>query len=487
MAGAGVLDFAEFSRHASTLLNSRSKRSAPDHDDLTALNLEVDVGSKAVKNAQARASSLLILHSDSTSDPDPISADPSIHETPSEGSFRRRSLQQGVSLAHRSRAQFLEAVASSAVGARDASQPIRQIETLVDAKLAARKVANRAFVDAARKGLRNFTRAGSMPYSALPAKGIEPRDHVPFDNLMNMPFLARSTSDGTAMTPLRPLPSHDHFLKGREWMVKQKSGMFDDTQGKKVKAIMTTLFEGSLALQLIKSIWSQLRTLDRDHDEFIVQEGNNEMDSDEEDELYEEVQRISDHQEELADNDLMWEYESARLWNSASMQVAQIEEAYSTLRNVFAATSMEIDPTVPLSNIARGLLNLGVEPYRVDLDLILDEAQQAVKHLDGLSRRGHYRVQADGVRLSALLTSKFFRTLLTELEVSAESYHFALTQVSSLFSPKEAELLLQESKLVKKGDGEVLFDEVRSLFLILYYGALPLWQQRIHLTKLDSR
>ena len=301
---------------------------------------------------------------------------------------------------------------------------------------------------------------------ALPAKGIEPRDHVPFDNLMNMPFSARSTSDGTAMTPLRPLPSHDHFLKGREWMVKQRSGMFDDTQGKKVKAIMTTLFEGSLALQLIKSIWSQLRTLDRDHDEFIVQEGNNEMDSDEEDELYEEVQRISDHQEELADNALMWEYESARLWNSASMQIAQIETAYASLRDVFAANSLEIDPIVPLSHIARGLVILGVEPYKVDLDLIIDEAQQAVKHLDGLCREGHYRKHADGVRMSALLTSKFFRTLLIELEVSVNSYKFALTQVSSLFSSEEAVQLLQESKLVKKQDSEILFDEVSVLFFL---------------------
>jgi len=484
MACVGTLDFAEFSRHASTLLNNRSKRTAPDHEDLTALDLDVGVNVKAVKNAASRAHSLFLkFSSDSTSDPDVTSVDASTHEAPSEGEFRRRTLEQGVALTHRTRAAFIDTLASSAVGTKDTPNPTSKIVTLVDAKLAARKASQRAFVQAARKGLSTFT--GSMPNlrQVLPPGQVTAphRDHGPYKDLHDSSTsTARSTNGGLAWSHLRQISSQDQFIKGRAWMVQQKSAGIDDTQGKKVKAIMTTLYEGSLPLQLIKSIWSQLRTLDRDHDEFIVQEGHREMDSDEEDQLYEEVQRISDHQEELADNALLWEFESARLWNSASMNLAQIEEAYATLRDVFAAHSCEIDPTVQLSHIARGLVILGVEPYKVDLDLILDEAQQAVKHLDGLCRPDHYRMQADGVRLSALIASKFFRTLLIELGVSANSYRFALTQVSSLFSAEEAATLLQECKLVKKKDGEVLFDEVSFLsFLELCRFAFG---RSIHLT-----
>ena len=208
----------------------------------------------------------------------------------------------------------------------------------------------------------------------------------------------------------------DNFQNRRAWMFQQQAAaslrVMPDGHAKQVQQMMRTLFDGTMSLQLIKEVWQHLRSMDgQDLDEFQSHETNRVLDSDEEEELYEEVQRISDAQEKLIDDELLWEFESSRLWNSASMQLAQIEQAFASIRLLIAPQSRAADPKVPMDHVARGLVYLGVEPHHVDLDLILDECQEGARHVEiqGLTYQGHYSMTNSDVRLSALLISKTFR------------------------------------------------------------------------------
>lgn len=144
------------------------------------------------------------------------------------------------------------------------------------------------------------------------------------------------------------------------------------------------------------------------------------------------------------------------------MQLAQLEQAYDVLGHVLTSHFNEPDPKVRLQDVATALLTLGVKPCNVDLDRILDEIQQGVMHLEWLAPEGHYDMQSRGVRMSALMISRSFRKALTGLEVSEMSCQFGSLQIARLFSQVEIKMLLQDSKVVQKNAGEVLYDQLKT-------------------------
>jgi len=202
------------------------------------------------------------------------------------------------------------------------------------------------------------------------------------------------------------------------------------------------------------------------------------MDSDEENELYEEVDRIAGAQENALSNDIDPEYESARLWNSVALQVVSIETAYQTIYSIFTPSvsqGKELDPEVPLNNIARALVMLGVKSYEVDLDRILDEVHKGVPHLQWVVSEGHYEWTGQGVRLSALIgASPSFRKCLVELQICEPLCRIISSPVSSLFTYPQLRVLTTGCKIVQKQQGDILFDGRPGVWTVLLEGAIEI-------------
>jgi len=190
------------------------------------------------------------------------------------------------------------------------------------------------------------------------------------------------------------------------------------------------------------------------------------MDTEEENDLYDEVDAISAAQETAGDENWDPEFEAAHLWNSAALQIVNVEQAYQMLYNILTppiVCGRDVDPQLPLENIAQTLLALEVKAHKIDLDLIIDEVSKGVQHLKWLVPERHYEWDGKGIRLSALIaTSKSFRTAILQMQVFEPLCDFAGSPVSKLFSYAQSRLLLEDCKIVKKKAGDLLFDEIRN-------------------------
>jgi hypothetical protein len=189
--------------------------------------------------------------------------------------------------------------------------------------------------------------------------------------------------------------------------------------------LIKRLREANVPLELVKSCWREILTLE-DLDQNVQKEtwvAEKQIDTEEEDELYAEVEAISNAQERVQELGLDTELESARLWNSAALKVVEVEKAYRILYDVFSpsgARGRESDPEAPLENIAQGLLLLGVDSYQVHvyMNRILDEVAEGTKHLKGLVPCNWFKWNGNGIRMSALIAaSRSFRRGLIEMPI----------------------------------------------------------------------
>lgn len=232
---------------------------------------------------------------------------------------------------------------------------------------------------------------------------------------------------------------------------------------KEAETVMKKLQLASLPLDLLKeSQRGIVENVDRiQNDDHIGT-----MNSDEEDELYEEIERISHAQERAIEMDIDWEYESARLWNSAAMQVVMIEQAYEILFQILTPPALRDkypDPEIPLEHIALALVKLGVKSDNIDLDCILEESQKGVNHLGWVVPEGHYNWKGKGVRFSALIAaSKSFRKAILHLNVSEPLCRFTSSKVSNIFSAAQARSLVEGCKIVQKWPGDIIFDQIQN-------------------------
>jgi hypothetical protein len=185
------------------------------------------------------------------------------------------------------------------------------------------------------------------------------------------------------------------------------------------------------------------------------------MSSDEEEELYEEVERMHESQEWAMENNIDCEVESARMWSSVAMQVVAVEQAFQILYDLLTPLKVRgkhIDPEVPLDAIARTLVMFGVSVHKIDLDVILDEVQKGLQHLHWIMPEGHYEWKAGGIRLSALLSaSKTFRRCLIEMEINDALYQFRNSDFSHIFPSNNVRTLLENSKMIKTKTDDVLY------------------------------
>ena len=250
----------------------------------------------------------------------------------------------------------------------------------------------------------------------------------------------------------------------------------DETQvdlKRRVNGLMSRLYEANLPLALLKECWRDIRSVNsngEDFDQNVLRDGGlgegQMMDSEEEIELYEEVDAICKAQERAETLNLDEEFECARLWNSAALQVVMAEQAYQTLHDVFSPSSArgkEKDPELPLEKIAEGLLVLGAQAPHVDMDRILDEVCKGIEYLNCMVSDNCYQLTAECIRMSTLIaTSKTFRQALLELPIFEPLCKFNYFSISFLFAESESRMMLEGCKIVEKKEGEVLYDEFQS-------------------------
>jgi hypothetical protein len=186
------------------------------------------------------------------------------------------------------------------------------------------------------------------------------------------------------------------------------------------------------------------------------------MSSDEEEELYQEVEAMHDAQEWAIENNIDWEVESARMWSSVAMQVVAVEQAFQILYDLLTPLRVrgkQVDPEVPLDAIARTLVMFGISAHKIDLDAILDEVQKGMQHLQWVMPEGHYEWKASGIRLSALLSaSKSFRKCLIEMEINDALYQFMNSDFSHIFPNNNVRTLLDNCKMIKMKSDDVLYN-----------------------------
>ena len=225
-----------------------------------------------------------------------------------------------------------------------------------------------------------------------------------------------------------------------------------------------------MPMELVKSCWREILSLN-DLDKNVPKEtwvAEKQIDTEEEDELYAEVEAINNAQELVQESGLDTQLECVRLWNSAALKVDQVEKAYRILYDVFSppdARGKEADPKVPLENIAHGLLILGVDAYQLQvyLDRILDEVAEGTKHLQSLVPCNWFEWNANGIRVSALIAaSSSFRKALIEIPILEVLCKFQSFPVSHLFKENEQRLILEDCKIISKQTHEVLYDEHKS-------------------------
>jgi hypothetical protein len=231
--------------------------------------------------------------------------------------------------------------------------------------------------------------------------------------------------------------------------------------------LIKRLREANVPLELVKSCWREILTLE-DLDQNVQKEtwvAEKQIDTEEEDELYAEVEAISNAQERVQELGLDTELESARLWNSAALKVVEVEKAYRILYDVFSpsgAHGRESDPEAPLENIAQGLVLLGVDSYQVHvyMNRILDEVAEGTKHLKGLVPCNWFKWNGNGIRMSALIAaSRSFRRVLIEMPIHEVLCKLKSFPVSHLFEENELRLILEDSKIISKDTDEVLYNE----------------------------
>ena len=186
------------------------------------------------------------------------------------------------------------------------------------------------------------------------------------------------------------------------------------------------------------------------------------MSSDEEEELYQEVESMHQAQEWAIENNIDSEVESARMWSSVAMQLVAVEQAFQILYDLLTPPKVrgkKIDPEVPLDAIARTLVMFGVSVHKIDLDAILDEVQKGMQHLHWVMPEGHYDWKASGIRLSALLSaSKSFRRCLIEMEINDALYQFMNSDFSHIFPNDNVRTLLENCKMIKIKSDDVLYN-----------------------------
>ena len=187
------------------------------------------------------------------------------------------------------------------------------------------------------------------------------------------------------------------------------------------------------------------------------------MSSDEEEELYQEVEAMHNAQEWAIENNIDWEVESARMWSSVAMQVVAVEQAFQILYDLLTPLTVrgkQIDPEVPLDAIARTLVMFGVSLQKIDLDTILDEVQKGMQHLHWAMPEGHYEWNSSGIRLSALLSaSKTFRRSLIEMEINDALYQFMNSDFSHIFPNDKVRTLLENCKMIRLKSDDVLYND----------------------------
>ena len=234
--------------------------------------------------------------------------------------------------------------------------------------------------------------------------------------------------------------------------------------------LIQRLYEANVPLVLVKSCLRDIHSLaDLDQNvpkETWVAEGH--VDTEEEDELYDEVDSINQAQERAQELDLDLELEGARLWNSAALKVVDAEKAYRILYDVLSPSGVrgrESDPEAPLENIAQGLLLLGVDSYHVHvyMDRIIDEVAKGTEHLKALVPCDWYKWNGKGIRMSALIAaSRSFRQALIEMPILEPLCKLKRFPVSHLFEESELRLILEDCKIVSKKRDEVLYDQYKA-------------------------
>jgi flagellar biosynthesis/type III secretory pathway chaperone len=231
--------------------------------------------------------------------------------------------------------------------------------------------------------------------------------------------------------------------------------------------LIQRLYEANVPLGLVKSCLRDIHSL-ADLDQNVPKEtwvAEAQMDTEEEDELYEEIDSINQAQERAQELNLDIELESARLWNSAALKVVEAEKAYQILYHFLSPSGTrgrESDPEASLVNIAQSLLILGVDSYLVHvyMDRIIDEVAKGTEHLQALVPCDWYKWNGKGIRMSALIAaSRSFRQALIEMPILEPLCKFKRFPVSHLFEESELRLILEDCKIVSKNKDEVLYDQ----------------------------
>ena len=186
--------------------------------------------------------------------------------------------------------------------------------------------------------------------------------------------------------------------------------------------LLRTLFDSSINLDLIQ----ECKKMVKDVETLTSQDDNDEgfLNSDDEMELYAEVDKMCLAYEENEDNNLKWDVVAAHLINRTALHIGTLETSWGLLYKLLCSVAevqdtTETEPRVTMENVAYALSCISAQTKKLDLDQVLEEVHQAQKNLLWAIPREKQDVKGETVHISNLLScSQSFRKAILNMKIN---------------------------------------------------------------------
>jgi len=237
-------------------------------------------------------------------------------------------------------------------------------------------------------------------------------------------------------------------------------------------ALFKTLFDSTVPPKIIREAFQLLKKSDKKRFIWMTEATEGFLDSDEEDALHKEVDRITEVQEyalEHFSTEDWWSKKAARLFNQLALHITQAEQAYMLLFNVLSlglpmGVITEADPKITPEHIAKSLVSLKTATRNIDLDKVVEEAHACIKPfrllLTPKGRRENKDEATGEIRMSTLIaSSSTFRNAILEMDVDKTLCLVMKSKLSEIFDEAQVRVFIRNSRRETVPKAHVLHDD----------------------------
>ena len=222
--------------------------------------------------------------------------------------------------------------------------------------------------------------------------------------------LKRTNSTGS-MGGLSTIGSTEKILQDQVQRIKENADR-----------LMLSLSDSSLNLDILQECKRMVRNVDKLESNDEKDEGF--LNSDDEMELYAEVDRMCTVREEAEDNSLRWFVVAGQLLNRTALHIGSFEASYEMLYTFLVSSSEGrkqrdvTDPILSMGDVAHGLSLIGARIEKLELDQVLDEVNRGEKNLAWFLAKERLDSEGENVRLKCLIScSPSFRKSVLDMTI----------------------------------------------------------------------